>query len=56
MKSKYISPFKPKQIKDFNPKNMQIYTFKVQIQRKILINPIIPINPYYSLLIPIEAL
>ena len=28
MKNKYISPFKPKKIKDFNTPNIKIYTFK----------------------------
>ena len=36
MKSKFISPFKPKQIKDFNPKNMQIYTFNAGFKKKEL--------------------
>ena len=33
MKNKYISPFKPKKIKDFNTPNIKIYTFKAGYKR-----------------------
>ena len=54
MKSKFISPFKPKQIKDFSPKNMQIYTFNAGFKKKeldlLIINfeRLTPVSVVYS--------
>ena len=34
MKSKYLSPFKPKLIKDYRPKNIKIYTFNAGFKKR----------------------
>ena len=54
MKSNLSSPFRPKNLKDYRPKDLRIYTLKAGFKKKdkdllvIVFNKIIPVASAYS--------
>ena len=54
MNSKFASPFRPKIIKDYHPKNLKIYTFNAGFKKKkddlliVVFDEVIPVSTVYS--------